>query len=136
MSTLTIPPLPLVVEGRNFTLDQVYGGMFYHGTIHDLPVSGELLPSSATGINRNFNESDTRRVSVTSDEPNAWEWAALAAVKSGKDRDAARVYRVHPMGEMLMWNVMLARRGRSFCIMEIRCDKALVLDEVFRPTVF
>lgn len=59
-----------------------------------------------------------------------------AAKRAGKNRDAARVYQVHPMGEMLIWNVAQADAGRSFRIMEIRCDKALVLDEVFRHTVF
>lgn len=136
MSTLTIPSLPLTVAGRDFTLDQVYGGKFYHGTIHDLAIGGELLPSSATGIKRNFKQSDTHRVSVTSDESSAWEWTVDAAKRAGRGRDSARVYQVHPMGEMLIWNVAQADGGRSFRIMEIRCDKALVLDEVFRRTTF
>lgn len=134
MSPLVIPQVPFTVEGRRFTLDQVDGGTFYHGTIHELPVGGELRPSSATGIEPNFTQSDLNRVSVTSYESSAWEWAVNAAKRAGLDRDAAKVYKVHPMGELVIWGTTLANFGKSFRVMEIRADYALVTEEVFRSS--
>jgi len=105
------------VMGRKMPGHQMRGGTFYHGSARDLPVGTVLKP----GHGRNFEESDSGSVSITSDPNRAAYWAT----ESGEG--TPYVYVVEPLGNIEMWRVGLANFGKEFVVYEARVPAAEIV---------
>ncbi|WP_162802096.1 hypothetical protein [Ornithinimicrobium murale] len=115
---------PVVVRGRRFTVGQVRGGRFFHGTIAALGPGERLSPGAARA---NHAQSDADTVSITSDEATARHWAIEAARAKGLDPGHAVVLEVEPAPDLDPWRVTLAERGTSFDVLEARTSSATVI---------
>ncbi len=114
---------PVEVMGRSFVLGDISGGNWYHGTSAALSRGDRLVP----GKEKNFPQSDSSIVSITSDLSTANHWAREVAKKSGGN---PRVYAVEPVGTIDIWKAGLAEMGKKICVFEGRVSSAIVVSEV------
>lgn len=113
---------PITVEGRSFTLGDVYGGRLFHGSPHEIG-DGETLESGRSDANHTM--SSPTSVSITSAADLARHWASEAA----GDRPLY-VYEVEPVGPVRVWRAMLANYGQSVRLQEGRVRSARVLRRI------
>jgi hypothetical protein len=113
---------PVVVMGKTFALGAVAGGRLYHGSPISLPVGTILEP----GHGRQYKQSASDAVSITSNPERAGYWAA------GAKKGALHVYEIEPVGTVEAWRVGLADMGRSFDLWEGRVAKARIIRRVTR----
>lgn len=113
---------PVVVEGRSFTLGDVYGGRLFHGSPHEI-ADGETLESGRSEVN--FEQSSESSVSITSGADIAHHWAKEAA--AGRP---FYVYEVEPAGPVQVWRAMLANYGQSVRLQEGRVSSARVVRRI------
>lgn len=113
-----------IVEGRRMPLSAMEGGAFYHGTTARLEPGDIIRP----GFGKNFRQSSTDDVSITSYFNHATHWAADVAKK--KKVDKAYVYEVEPIGSIEQWNVGLADFARKFHMFEARVKQARVIKRI------
>jgi hypothetical protein len=107
----------VTVMGRAFQLSEVSGGQLFHGSRHRLAVGTVLEP----GHNRNFVQSSTDTVSITSEPGRAQHWAE----QSGAGPHF--IYEVEPLGAVDVWRAGLADQGQSFRLFEARVPQARIV---------
>jgi hypothetical protein len=112
----------VVVEGRSFTLGDVYGGRLFHGSPHEIS-DGDTLEAGRSGTN--FKQSSQDAVSITSGADIAHHWAKDAA-----DGRPFYVYEVEPAGPVQVWRAMLANYGKSVRLQEGRVSSARVVRRI------
>lgn len=71
---------------------------FFHGTVHHLNVGDSVLPAAAGGAPTIHGESDPRFSYATTQQGDAWEYAAMAHEQTEGEEGPPRVYRVSPLG--------------------------------------
>lgn len=106
------------------TLGQVKGGKLYHGSTRELPVGTLLEPQEQ----RNFTQSASDAVSITSDYGTALYWA-----KESDKEAAVYVYEVEPIGHVNDWRTGPASYGKEMNLYEGRCGSARIIGVVEQP---
>jgi hypothetical protein len=115
--------LPVVVAGKSFLLGQVYGGVFFHGSIHRIAVGTNLLGGCGAP---NFEQSSLTEVSISSDRGRAMHWAREARAQR-RVQGPIFLYTVEPLGTISLWRAGLDQSGNSFVGWEARAREVRVL---------
>lgn len=115
---------PVIVGGQRMTLGQVKGGKLYHGSTRELPVGTLLEPQEQ----RNFKQSASDAVSITSDYGTALYWA-----KESDKEATVYVYEVEPIGHVDDWRTGPASYGKEMNLFEGRCGSARIIGVVEQP---
>lgn len=109
---------PVIIEGRRMTLGQVKGGKLYHGSTREFPIGTVLEPQEQ----RNFEQSASDAVSITSDYGTARYWA-----KESDKEATVYVYEVEPIGHVDDWRTGPASYGKEMNLFEGRCGSARIV---------
>lgn len=110
----------VLVEGRRRPLGEVHGGKLYHGSTRDLAIGTVLAPQT----DRNFKESASDAVSITSEERTAAYWPRKAI---GDMKAVVYVYEVEPLGEVEGWRTGPANCGKNITLFEGRTPSARII---------
>jgi hypothetical protein len=119
---------PVTVDGQARTWGEIAGGRWFHGSPHPLPV-GTVLTGGARP--KNFRQSHSRSVSITSLRARAEHWARDATAQAGTTRWF--VYEVEPDGPITAWRVGPADYGRAIQAYEARVPRARITAVLDQP---